>query len=287
MYCRRVELVSNERISERYFRIAFECEEIAREARPGQFLMVRLVDPAWEYLLSRPLSLCKVEGARIELLFNVIGKGTKLLSQVRKGDMLEILGPLGKGFTIERVAKPILVGGGMGIAPLPFLASEIAKSGRAAEMAVFLGARTAAALCLQETFAALGATVKVATDDGSAGHEGPVTELLEEELNRAEQDRAAEVRPGRRGTVSSSGGRKARRIVYACGPTAMLKTIARLTREHGVGCQVSVEERMGCGVGACMSCACKTRAREGREHFKRVCVEGPVFDAEELVFDED
>lgn len=266
MYCRQVKLLSTERVSESYFRIGFDCEEIAAEAHPGQFLMVRLMSPSWEYLLSRPFSFCRVDGSRIELLFNVVGKGTRSLSEAKTGEILEILGPLGNGFSFEGVSRAILGGGGMGIAPLPFLASELAKRRPAVNVTVLLGARTAASLCLLETFSALGARVEVATDDGAAGYKGLVTDLLEKELKSGKDDRL---------------------VVYACGPKPMLQTIARFTEEHSVPCQVSVEERMGCGVGACMACACKTRDEQGNEHFKRVCLEGPVFDVAELIFDED
>ncbi len=266
MYCRQVKLVSNERISPTYYRIGFECREIAEKARPGQFLMVRVLEPAWEHMLSRPFGFCKVSGDRIELLFNVVGKGTRSLSETRVGSSLEVIGPLGKGFSSEDVSRAILVGGGMGIAPLPFLASELTKPGNSARMTVLLGARTAGSLCLQDRFAALGADVRVATDDGTAGRRGPVTDLLEESLKGASGDG---------------------RVVYACGPEPMLRTVARLTCERGVRCELSVEERMGCGVGACMSCACKTRDEHGGVHYQRVCMEGPVFNAAELLFDED
>jgi dihydroorotate dehydrogenase electron transfer subunit len=266
VYCRRIKLVLKEKVSDRYFRLGLDCEEIAREARPGQFLMVRLVELSWEYLLSRPFSFCGVDGSRIELLFDAVGKGTRSLSQAREGAILEILGPLGNGFNLDGTSAPIVVGGGMGIAPLPFLASELARRIQASEITVLLGAKTAGALCLEEKFVSLGAKVRVSTDDGSRGHKGPVTDLLEEDLKS----------------------RKSRSpTVYACGPKPMLKTVARLARQHGVPCQASVEERMACGVGACMSCACKVRDRDGNDRFRSVCVDGPVFDATELVFDED
>jgi dihydroorotate dehydrogenase electron transfer subunit len=265
VFCRQVELLSTERISDNYFRIAFDCEEIAAQAQPGQFLMVRLRSPSWEYLLSRPFSFCRIDGSRIELLFNVVGKGTRSLSEAGEGELLEILGPLGKGFSFGGVSTAILVGGGMGIAPLPFLASELMKKGSAVEVTALLGARTAGSLCFREVFLTLGGTVRVATDDGTAGHKGPVTDLLKREL-----ESPAKTRP----------------FVYACGPEPMLRTVAHLARRHDVPCQVSVEQRMACGVGACMACPCKTRDHQGHEHFRRVCVEGPVFDAAELVFDE-
>lgn len=266
MYCRQVKLVSNERISHTYYRIGFECPEIAEEARPGQFLMLRLLDPAWEHMLSRPFSFCEVSGERIELLFNVVGKGTQSLSETKTGAVLEVIGPLGNGFSLEDVAQAILVGGGMGIAPLPFLASALRKSKNSVEMTVFLGARTASSLCLQETFVKLGADVRVATDDGSNGHKGLVTELLEESLKMPSDSQ---------------------RVVYACGPEPMLRTVADITRKRGVRCELSVEERMACGVGACMSCACESRDDNGNAHYKRVCTEGPVFNSTELVFHED
>jgi dihydroorotate dehydrogenase electron transfer subunit len=228
--------------------------------------MVRLVEPSWEYLLSRPFCLCNVISWRIELLIDVVGKGTQSLSQASEGATLEVLGPLGNGFSLDGTSAPIVVGGGMGIAPLPFLASGLAKRLRASELTVLLGAKTAGALCLDEEFVSLGAEVRVSTDDGSRGHKGPVTDLLEEELKS---------------------GKSRFPTVYACGPKPMLATVARLARQHGVPCQVSVVERMACGVGACMSCACKVRDRDGNERFRSVCVDGPVFDGTELVFDED
>ena len=266
VYCRQVKLASNKRISQTYYRIGFECREIAEEARPGQFLMVRVLEPAWEHMLSRPFSFCDVSGDRIELLFNVVGKGTRSLAETKMGAVLEVIGPLGNGFSIVNVKEAILVGGGMGIAPLPFLASELRKSKNATKMTVLLGARTASSLCLQETFAELGADVRVSTDDGSNGHKGLVTELLEEWLKMSSDSQP---------------------VVYACGPEPMLRTVADIARKRGVWCELSVEERMACGVGACMSCACKTRDDNGRVHYKRVCTEGPVFHATELLFDED
>lgn len=266
VHCRRVKLLFNEKVSEKHFRLGFDCEEIAREARPGQFLMVRLMEPSWEYLLSRPFSFCMVQGSRIELLFEVVGKGTRRLSQAREGASLEILGPVGKGFDLSGEFEAILVGGGMGIAPLPFLASELARMFRPEDIAVLLGAKTTAALCLEERFVSLGTTVRISTDDGSRGHKGPVTDLLAEEL-KSRRNRPL--------------------TVYACGPKPMLKTVSRLAQNYGVASQVSVEERMACGVGACMSCACKVRDKDGTERFRTVCVDGPVFSGAELVFDED
>ncbi len=265
MYCQQVELLSTEKISDNYYRIAFDCREIARDASPGQFLMVRLLTPSWEHLLSRPFSVCTVEGSRIGLFFEVIGKGTRSLSEATPGTPLEILGPLGNGFDFDAASKPILIGGGMGIAPLRFLAAELAKTHSPGQIAVLLGARTASSLCLKDVFGGLGVTLRTATDDGTEGHAGLVTDLIEEEVNRRGDREVA---------------------VYACGPKAMLKAVAELTEKRGVPCQMSVEERMACGVGACMGCACKTRDEQGQHHFKRVCMDGPVFDAKELVFDE-
>ena len=118
MHCQQVELLSTEKISDNYYRIAFDCQEIAQDARPGQFLMVRLLTPSWEHLLSRPFSVCMVEGSRIELFFESLGKGTRSLSEASPGAPLEILGPLGNGFDFDSASEPILIGGGMGIATI-------------------------------------------------------------------------------------------------------------------------------------------------------------------------
>jgi dihydroorotate dehydrogenase electron transfer subunit len=192
--------------------------------------------------------------------------------------MIDVMGPLGRGFSRGQACRNcnnssgnapagtgntgdiIVVGGGIGVAPLHFLLQEIAGSGESGRTTVLLGACSAGRLLIREAVEKMGFVVHVATDDGTAGHHGPVTGLLADALRR---------HPG---------------FVYACGPAPMLKTVCALLAEAGVPGEVSVEERMACGVGACLSCACRVRDAGGRETYRRACVDGPVFPAGEVVW---
>ena len=202
----------------------------------------------------------------IEIVFKVVGTGTGLLSDAEKGDELEIVGPLGNGFEIdESTNHAVLVAGGMGIAPFPFLAQEIArKSSAPGKKTIFIGARSAKGIILADFFEETGFDVKIATDDGSKGFKGYVAEYLQSQIENIEQDKTT---------------------IYACGPEPMLKAVADLAHKRGIDCQVSLEERMACGVGACMSCVCRARDDQGEIHYERVCKEGPVFDSRKVIFD--
>jgi dihydroorotate dehydrogenase electron transfer subunit len=260
-YYPAVEVLRQEELASGCFRITFLSEEIAAAARPGQFLHVR-VAPSLDPLLRRPLSVHAVnrQTGEVALLYRVTGRGTELLARKKKGDSLDVLGPLGRGFALPGPGRrAAVVAGGIGVAPLFFLLQRLAGAGNPAD--VLLGARSSKMLILEKEIRALGFFVRTATDDGSAGYRGAVTDLLAELL--------------------AQGGTE---MVYACGPVAMLAATARLLEKHGVKGQVSLEERMGCGVGACFSCACRVREGDGRESYRRVCCEGPVFWAGEVVW---
>ncbi len=245
-----------EALAKNTYDLLVKSESIAAVASPGQFVHVRVPG----FTLRRPISLCEtdVERGTLRLVFEVRGEGTRGLAQARVGDTLDVMGPLGHGFTVEDLSQPVLfVGGGIGTPPL----LEAAK--RFGEYAtVVLGFRNAAAQILTGDFAGYGCQVMVATDDGSAGHHGLVTDLVIQRLKE--------------GPVSR---------IYACGPKPMLKALVALVAEHGIPCEVSLEERMGCGVGACLVCACKARREDGGETYRHVCKDGPVFPAEEVVFE--
>ena len=231
--------------------IAFECGELARAARAGQFIHVKCGD---RQVLRRPFGVCGVNGDTVRFAFEVKGEGTRWLSGVRCGGNLNILGPLGNGFKIPE-GRAVVVGGGLGAPPILFAASS-AKGG----VTAILGFRDAGRVIMADEFRTVCDTVYLTTDDGSAGVRGQVTGPLED--------------------VLKSGGHD---VVMSCGQTAMQKAVADLCARYAVPCQVSLEERMGCGVGACLVCACATKSGAGTQ-MSRVCRDGPVFDAGGLVW---
>jgi len=265
-------VIKQEKIAPGHFRLYLFAPEIAEIARPGQFLHVRCghtLDP----LLRRPVSIHAVEREKGEviLFYRVAGRGTALLSENKRGDTISLLGPLGHGFSIpKRYARVFVVAGGIGIAPLYFFLQEIAASGIYAE--VFLGAATKKQLFFDKEIKNLGHRVAFSTDDGSAGYHGTVTDLFGEYVQKTNQS----------GDVIR---RNNDVEVYGCGPYGMLKRLTNIIIAAGIPGEVSLEERMGCGVGACLSCACKIRSGENGARYRRVCVEGPVFPAEEVVWE--
>jgi len=307
-----------------YHRLTLAAPAAVRLARPGQFLHVRCgitLDP----LLRRPVSIHAVDRERGELtlLYRVTGRGTALLAEKKKGGAVNILGPLGKGYTMPLDAGKIaVVAGGIGIAPLFFLLQETGALGQSA--LVFWGAstgqqfsfpsapgrHTGGGSSILHEMCGLGHQILLATDDGSAGYHGTVTDLFELYLNspaaREEIHSRCEVigttggQSGKDGeTGASCGGSPEAMLnltenaktetfarVYGCGPGGMLKKLCRIIRQEEIPGEISLEERMGCGVGACLSCVCKTREGE-KDGFRygRVCVEGPVFAAGEVVWD--
>ncbi len=287
----------NKEISEGYFRLSIDCKEVADRALSGQFAMVRVGD-SYDPLLRRPFSLHKIiKGQGIEVLYKVIGKGTGMMAHIKPGEIVDVIGPLGRGFWFdEELEEAIVVGGGIGAAPLLALTQDLSDR-KVKKIVVFLGGRNKRdILCLDE-FERLGADVHIATDDGSYGYKGFVTELLDKYLS---------------GRVSCIDPNACRRVaqVYSCGPHMMSHKVAGISKKHKVPCQVSLEAHMACGVGACLGCVIKVHGRGGVTpplqpatgcgcdsesvpcdtqvsdiSYKRVCMEGPVFDAEEVVWD--
>ena len=247
-----------ETLGEDIFRLTLQAPEIARHAQPGQFVMVKTVagsDP----LLRRPFSIHQItDDDQVQILFKALGKGTRLLAGVAVGQSLDVVGPLGRGFSPPATSHVCLVGGGMGIAPLFFWASHLLRSGRPMEILALLGARTREELAsLASDMAQLGLSVRSATDDGSLGHHGLVVDLL------------ADLGPEPGGSV------------YACGPYPMMHAVARQCMASGRPCQVSLETMMACGLAACLGCAVPSKAGAGYLH---VCKEGPVFAAEDVAW---
>lgn len=249
-------IVSKKTLAKGVFDIEIYCPHIAKEARAGQFAQVA----AEGFFLRRPISICDIDKNKgtICLVFEVRGHGTDKLSELNKDCLIDIIAPLGNGFKVlEKGKKAICIGGGIGTPPMVGIAKEYGENAT-----VISGFRNASAVILQEDFKAIGADTILCTDDGSAGIHGFVTDAFKAELNKEKPD-----------------------IVYACGPMVMLKNITKICEENGIYCQVSLEQRMACGVGACLVCVCRT-VKDGQEFNSHVCKDGPVFDSKEVLFDE-
>lgn len=248
----RAIIVSQQCIGTDIYDMVLSFPKGAKEARPGQFIAMYCEDGT--KLLPRPISICGIdaEAGTLRVVYRIAGEGTRLFSQMKVGDSLEVMGPLGNGFTMKD-KKAIIVGGGIGIPPMLELTKQLD-----CEKTVVLGYRDE--LFLKEEFEAC-ANVAVATEDGSTGTKGTVIDAIE----------AAQV----------SG-----EIIYACGPMPMLKALAEYADAHGMEAQISLEERMACGIGACLGCICKTKEKDHHTNVNntRICKDGPVFDAKEVVF---
>jgi dihydroorotate dehydrogenase electron transfer subunit len=240
-------------IAKGIFDLTISCPDVAELAEPGQFAQVA----ADGFFLRRPISICDIdkEKGTIRIVFEVRGKGTDRISELNRGDLIDIIAPLGKGFTVLPGKKAVCVGGGIGTPPMLGIAKQYGENAQ-----VISGFRTAAISILQEDFKAAGCTSVLCTDDGTAGIHGFVTEPLKARLESDKPD-----------------------IIYACGPMPMLKNIVKLAQEYGVKTEVSLEQRMACGVGACLVCVCKT-VKDGEQLLSHVCKDGPVFNGEEVDF---
>ena len=245
---------TSERRADGRYRLVLDAPRIAAAAQCGQFVHLACGEGN---LLRRPISICLAEAGALHLVFQVKGEGTKWLSERREGDEIDTLGPLGHGFdTAALGAKPVFIGGGIGVPPMLMTAKCAAAAG-AAPRAV-LGFRSEGAVILENEFRAVCETF-VTTDDGSYARHGFVTDVLREL------------------TDDVTG-------VAACGPKPMLRAIAEIAEQAGIPCQVSLEERMGCGIGACLVCACALKSETGEIRYGHVCKNGPVFPAEEVAW---
>lgn len=251
----RVEVLANERVAEGVGLIVLRAPRIAASVEPGQFVHLR-IDAGADFILRRPFSVHRTHGDAIEILYQVLGRGTRALALRGAGETMDAIGPLGSGWRIpETAAHALLVAGGLGAAPLAMLAERLAERGVAVTVAQ--GAPTADRLVARDVFESVARRVAYATDDGSSGVRGFVTAVSERQL--------AQDRPD---------------VVYVCGPEVMARAVASQAAAADVPCQVSLERLMACGVGACLSCVVTTRSG-----LKRACVDGPVFDAEEVCWD--
>ncbi|MCX8007525.1 MAG: dihydroorotate dehydrogenase electron transfer subunit [Coriobacteriia bacterium] len=248
---------ANERVATGVGLVALRAPRIAASVQPGQFVHLRIAEGT-AFILRRPFSVHRVVGETIEVLYQVVGVGTRWLAERMPGDAMDAVGPLGTGWRVpDGIVHALLVAGGLGAAPLGMLAEHLA--GRGVAVTVAQGAPSAERLVGGPLFEQVARRVATATDDGSAGVRGLVTAVVPELLGEDRPD-----------------------AVFACGPEAMMQAVARHAAGAGIPCQVSLERLMACGVGACLSCTVSTT-----KGIKRACADGPVFDAGDVVWVQD
>lgn len=262
-------IAENRKIAHGVCRMRVKSAYLAENSIPGQFVEIKCPGEHGP-LLRRPFGVHRILNNGIEILYETVGKGTQILSKKNKGDDLDMIGPLGSGFNLPRsqVADPrpkILIAGGMGVAPLLALAEKIGAKRKGSY--IIIGARSAGGILCEKQFKDLGCFVMVSTEDGSRGHKGYATDILKHLLKII--------------NCQSSG-------IYACGPHPMLKAAANIARLVNIPCQVSMEERMACGVGVCLGCPVRVKTqysiRNTQYEYKMVCKDGPVFDAKEIAW---
>ena len=253
-------ILANEEVAAGHRRMRLQAPAIARDARAGQFCMVQVAQGLYPFL-RRPMCYERASGEDVHILFKIEGEGTRLLSEMAAGQTVSLQGPLGNGFSLDTsFDRHIIVAGGIGVAPFPFLAEALAAAcGKPPE--VVLAARTKQLLLCEKEFRTMGCEVHIATDDGSAGVKAFAAELLEK------------LRPGPETRT------------YACGPMIMMSTVADVAARTGANCLVSLEAQMACGDGACLGCVVESTAEHEGERMVRVCAEGPVFNAQAIRWD--
>lgn len=260
-----VDVIFNKQETPTYFRIGLTCSAAYSEAIPGQFVTLHIPGNMTP-LLRRPFSihrLIKTNGmvSGIEILYKVVGGFTEKLTRIPPKSQLDLLGPIGKGFTISNTTrKAAFVAGGIGVAPLIFLADSMAATGiHLSDSIVCLGGRTSDDILCKHVFSSLDLNIFTTTDDGSLGEKGIVTQPLEKWLTSNQPD-----------------------MIYACGPMPMLRAVADIAHKNSLPCEISIETIMACGLGACMGCA--VNKNEKTDTYQHVCIDGPVFDASKLTF---
>ena len=236
------------------YRIVMQAPKIAAAAVTGQFVHIACGEGN---MLRRPISICDAQADSLTVVFVVKGEGTQWLSQRKAGDELDLLGPLGNGFDLEKLGSaPVFIGGGIGVPPMLYTVKEAKKRGCCPT--AILGFRSKEAVILQSEFEQEAQTY-ITTDDGSYGIAGFVSDVLQKHI----------------GEYTS---------VCCCGPKKMLETLAKLAEKAGIPCQVSMEERMGCGIGACLVCVCQLKGEKEETRYGHVCKDGPVFDSKEVIW---
>lgn len=252
----KTKLLKKEFLREDILKFTCESEEIAGNAKPGQFVEIK-VSESYDPLLRRPISIYNIEKENnvFEFIFQVKGRGTNFLFNVKEGEFLDIIGPIGNGvFELKNCKNIAIIGGGIGIFPLYELAKQANKT---ANTNIYLGFRNKDFVVLEEEFKKVSTNLTITTDDGTYGESGFAINYLEKDLDLKNID-----------------------AIYACGPLPMLKAVKKLAEDKNIFCQISLEQRMACGVGACMGCSVKLATEE--LNYARVCKDGPVFDSESV-----
>ena len=242
-------LIKKVEITEGIFDFTIESPEIAQKTECGQFLHITCGGSTF---LRRPISICDVDENSVRFIFEVKGEGTKELAKREVGEYIDVMGPLGHGFEVKsEYKKAVIIGGGIGVFPLFNLAKKIKAD-------VFLGFRSKDRVVMEDEFSTISKSVTVGTDDGSYGYNGYIASKMAEYLDENECD-----------------------VIYCCGPMPMLRTVKKIAEERNIVCQLSLEQRMGCGIGACLVCTCESN-HEGMDKQLRVCKNGPVFYSTEV-----
>ncbi len=247
-------VIKQEMLQDGIYSLWLETKDIAAESVPGQFVSLYTSDGS--KLLPRPISICEADGNVLRLVYRVVGFGTKEFSGYTEGDKVNILGPLGNGFTMKE-KDAILVAGGIGIPPMVQLAKKLRENYPQIKITAVVGYRDKNTFLVDE-LSKYGEVV-IATDDGSLGVKGNVIDAIKEKAVAGE-------------------------VIYACGPTPMLRGLKAYAEETGIEAQISLEEKMACGIGACLACVCKTKEVDHHSHVHntRICKDGPVFDSREV-----
>lgn len=247
-------VVENKKIAQDYYKISFISKKIHKKALPGQFVHVLINNKT--VFLRRPFSIHQKNNDGFSIIYHVVGKGTKALAKIKPQEKLNIIGPLGNGFKIHKNKIAVLIAGGCGVAPLYFLENELNK--KKIKSHFFMGATTESLLLCRSDFSKIGTKLYISTDDGSCGEKCTISALFSTHLKALNPKKIA---------------------IYTCGPKAMLKTVSEIAKRYNIPCQVSLEEYMACGIGACLGCVVETKNGN-----KRVCKDGPVFDAKDIVW---
>lgn len=251
----KLKLVNKEKITDNIFKFSVLSEKMAKQAKPGQFLEIK-VSETLDPFLRRPISIYNVDEQKgiLEFIFMVKGRGTELLAKKEPGELIDIVGPLGgRGFDAKDYKNIAIIGGGIGIFPLHEFA-KIAK--QTANVKMYMGFRNKDFVILEKEFKNVSNELILTTDDGSYGKSGFAINYLKDDCKNNNID-----------------------AIFACGPLPMLKSVQQFAIENNIPCQISLEEKMGCGIGTCMGCAVKLA---GQDKYSRVCKEGPIFEATEV-----
>ena len=251
------ELIKKEKLLDDLYKFSVDAKEIVELANPGNFIEIRINENS-DPFLRRPISIYNLdkENGVLEFIFQVKGKGTELLAKKKEGDKIDIIGPLGNGtFKFEEYKNIAVIGGGIGIFPLYELSKQAKNAGK--KVYTYLGFRNKDLVTLEKEFEDISTTLTITTDDGSYKNSGFAINYLENDLEKNNID-----------------------CIYACGPLPMLKAVKKLAEEKKITCQISLEEKMGCGMGVCLGCAVRTStSTDNNPQYLHVCKAGPVFDS--------